>query len=129
MSITATQIQTAYVVFFGRPADPDGLAFWQDSYNGRYVVEVQSVLPVGTGLADFDLQTHVDAAAAALRNQVNLGTVAGANFLIVMYDVEHDAALFRFQDLGTPGIQANELSLVGLFNNVGIGWLTDAHFA
>ena len=99
------------------------------SYNGRYVVEVQSVLPIGTALANFDLQAHVDAAAAALRNQVNLGSVAGANFLIVMYDMEHDVALFRFQDFGTPGIQANELSLVGIFSNVGIGVLNDAHFA
>lgn len=99
------------------------------SYNGRYVVEVQSVLPVGTALMNFNTQAHIDAAAAALSAQVNQGGVAGANFLIVMYDVDHDAALFRFQDAGTPGIQANELSLVGFFIDVGVGLFNDAHFA
>jgi len=29
MSLTVAQIQAAYVVFFNRPADPAGLAFWQ----------------------------------------------------------------------------------------------------
>ena len=28
MATTAAQIQQLYLVYFGRPADPNGLAFW-----------------------------------------------------------------------------------------------------
>lgn len=97
------------------------------AYNGAYVVEAN------TGIlgANFTTQGGIDAAVTAITGRVTAGTVNNANFLIVVYDglLISNAAIFKFTDAGIAGIQANELSLVGVVTGVGASNLTDVHFA
>ena len=94
------------------------------AYNGRYVVEVQAQLTGNYSTTQANLDTDI----AALVTRVNAGTVAGANFLFVLYDNSNNAAVLRFTDAGTAGIQTAELNLVGIFTGVAADAFTDAVF-
>ena len=45
MAVTSTQIQQLYIAYYGRPADPAGLAYWQ----------AQAATNTASGMTDTDI--------------------------------------------------------------------------